>query len=119
MCEKCGARRLINVKKPEGEKTVIRSVLEEELGRNIRMSAAFSQKAGEMPHGSLMTRKIGNYEYCYLKYRAGKKTIAKYLGKKGSVDIAGIRKGIAERKQIEQLLKRLKIEKAEIEKALR
>jgi hypothetical protein len=75
------------LKKQAENKSVIRGVLEEELGRNIRMQAAYDEKIAGLPHGSLLLRKIGNSEYCYMKYRDHHKSISKYLGKKDNVDV--------------------------------
>jgi hypothetical protein len=59
---------------------VIESMLSEEKERNLDMQKSYSDEINNLPKGSVTIKKIGNNEYCYLKYRQGKKFISEYMG---------------------------------------
>lgn len=101
------------------QKTVIHGVLEEELDRNNRMKERYIQEIAKLPKGTILLRKIGNREYYYLKFREGKKNIAKYIGKKNEIDIKELEVQIEKRKHLESVIKNLNQEEKEIRKALR
>jgi hypothetical protein len=99
--------------------SVIKGLLEEELSRNRRMQNRYSDEIKVLPKGSLMIRKIGSKEYCYYKYRSGRKVITDYIGKKQDVDLESIIKLITRRQELEILINKLKHEEKEIIKMLR
>ena len=98
---------------------IIKNILEEELERNSRMTKRYKKELEHLPRGSIVKRKIGNNEYCYLSYRENNKVISKYIGKINEIDISELQKELNKRKDIENILKKLKIEKDDIEKMLK
>ena len=101
------------------EKTVIRTVLEEELARNLKMQNAYTNELNNLPKGIIEFVERNGHRYCYLKFRDGKRVIRKYLGKFENTDIESLRKSIERRKYFSNVLKDLKNEEDEIKKALK
>lgn len=98
---------------------LIKSVFIDELERNKRLVSRYTAEVESLPNGSLFLRKIGNQHYYYLNFRDGKKVVSKFLGKENSFDLESLQKQIARRKELIQLLKRLKNEQKELEKELK
>jgi len=105
--------------KADRDISVIRGVLEDELERNARMRMRYISELKTLPKGSILIRKLGKYEYCYLKYRENGKSVAKYLGKKSTTNISELTELIKKRKHIEDVIKRLVLEEKELGKALK
>lgn len=87
-------------------------VLKKEKKRNESMLQAYMKRLFELPKGSLVIRKINRNEYCYLRYREGKKIIHKYVGTINQVD--EIKEKINERKHLIDLIEMLKRENQRI-----
>lgn len=98
---------------------VIQAVLKDELDRNQRLILRYEKEIENLPKGSIFHRKIGNQEYLYLNYRDGKKVISKFLGKSDSFNTEELVFQLNKRKEYVQLVKKLKIEQAELKKALK
>jgi hypothetical protein len=98
---------------------VIQAVLKDELDRNQRLILRYEKEIENLPKGSIFHRKIGNQEYLYLNYRDGKKVISKFLGKPDSFNSEELVFQLNKRKEYVQLVKKLKIEQAELKKALK
>ena len=49
--------------------TVLENVLVEERDRNISMRESYMHELNVLPKGAITIKKIGNKQYCYLKYR--------------------------------------------------
>ena len=60
--------------------SVLESMLEEEQRRSLDMIAALEDELKAYPKGSLAIKRIGNKDYCYLRYREGEKVRLKYIG---------------------------------------
>lgn len=97
---------------------VIKGILEDELDRSYRMLRTYEEKMLTLPKGSIFIRKRGEREYCYLNYRENNKVISKYIGSHDSEAVDILKRNIQERKRISGLIKNIKIEIAEIRKAL-
>lgn len=96
----------------EKKKYYIDVVLEKEKQRNERMLLAYEERILKLPRGSLVIRKLNGKEYCYLRYREGKKVIQKYAG---TIDKEkNIRKKIEERDHLIKLIAMLKEENTRI-----
>lgn len=93
--------------------SVIRSMLEDEKKRNLRMQNTYESELLLLPKGSIITRKFGNKNYYYLHYRVGNRVKSEYLGNDNS-EVAKVKEAIAERKHLQGVIKRLKIEYKEI-----
>jgi len=88
---------------------VILGTLIEEKQRNLNMQKNCIDEIEKLPKGSLSVKRIGKNEYCYLKYRQGKKFISEYIGKCDE-NIGDIKKQIEKRRYFEKLLRDLKKE---------
>lgn len=97
---------------------VIKSVFADELERNNRLIARYTEEANGLPKGSVFRRKIGNQQYYYLNFRDGKKVVSQFLGKENSFDIEKLQKQLERRKELLALLKKLNSEQKELEKEL-
>jgi len=87
-------------------------VLKKEKKRNESMLQAYMKRLSELPKGSLVIRKINGKEYCYLRYRDGKKVIHKYGGTINQID--DIKAKIEERNHLLDLIDMLKKENKRI-----
>ncbi len=100
--------------KDNEKKYYINLILEKEKKRNENMRLAYEKKLLELPKGSLFIRNLNGREYCYLRYREGKKVIQKYAGTMGQKEF--LTNQIEERKHLEKLIEMLKEEQKIIEK---
>lgn len=100
--------------KDNEKKYYINLVLEKEKKRNENMRLAYEKRLLELPKGSLFIRNLKGKEYCYLRYREGKKVIQKYAGTIEQKEF--LTNQIEERKHLEKLIEMLKKEQKIIEK---
>ena len=98
----------------EGKKYFIDAVLKREKQRNENMRIMYEQRITELPRGSLVIRELNGKQYCYLRYRDGKKVIQKYAGTIEQAE--NIRAKIDERKHLLKLLEMLEEENKRIKK---
>lgn len=99
--------------------SVFKSVLEEELERNLRKQAVFSNELSKYPKGSLVVLKVHGDKYLYRKYRLGAKIISNYVG---PVDSDESRNAYREREQfllLKQDIKDLKDEENKLRRMIR
>ena len=99
---------------------VISGILQDELDRNSRMISRYERELENLPKGSLLIRKINGSvnSYVYLKYREGNKVISKYLGESSVLDLDDLNQKLSRRKELKSLIKKLKIEKKDLEKLI-
>ena len=97
--------------------TVIEGVLLEEKQRNLSMQESYKKELSSLPKGSIVIKKIGNKDYCYLKYREGKKVITKYAGQ--SSNLESLKNQIEKRKYFEDVLRKLDKEYKLISKVIK
>ena len=97
---------------------LIKSMLEEELDRNLRAQKAYKALVGTLPKGSIKVMRRNKKAYCYLRYRVGNKVKTDYAGKADVVEVE-LREKIAQRNTAMQELRQLKKEQLYIEKALK
>lgn len=100
------------------ETNIIKDTLLEELDRNLRSQRVYELERAKLPCGSVTVRLRGNKTYCYLKYREGARTVTQYVGAANLVEDK-LRKQVARRKELESVIRRLRLEEKYIEKALR
>lgn len=98
-----------------GELSLVRELILEESQRNLLMQLDYETKIEQLPKGTMIAKKIGNYEYYYLKYRAGKKTITDYIGR-DKKKIEEVMNQIKKRKHFEKMITELKEENKLIDK---
>lgn len=93
---------------------VIEGMLREELERNQRMSKRYRTELNSLPKGTIIRRIKNNEIYFYLHYRENSKVVSKYLGKENVVDLVALENQLKKRKNIVEVLRRLKIEEKEL-----
>lgn len=91
------------------------TVIFREEARNEKMIIEYTKELEKLPRGKITPKTVNGKTYYYLYYRDGKKVVSKYIGKdEGS--LTSIREGLTRRSQIEEIMKKLKEEKAQIKK---
>ena len=88
---------------------VIESILVEERQRNLDMQKSYMDEINKLPKGTVVIKKIGNKEYCYLKYRRGDKFISQYMGHASEKAVL-LKRQVEKRRYFEKLLRELKNE---------
>ena len=94
-------------------KTVIYGMLREEKQRNLEMQEAYKSEIESLRKGSISVKKISGKSYYYLKYRQGNKVKNDYIGKDKLI-VEDIKREIEQRKYLQKVLKRLRIEYRQI-----
>lgn len=79
------------------------------------MIAEYSRELEALPKGSIKPKRVKDRTYYYLVFRDGDKVITKYIGKDEEALIP-IREQLSRRKQVEEILKKLKEENAQIKR---
>lgn len=95
--------------------SVLTAMILKEENRNENMIAEYSRELETLPKGSIKPKKVKGKIYYYLTFRDGDKVVTKYIGK-DEEHLTFVREQLARRKQIEEILKKLKEEKAQIKK---
>ena len=101
------------------ESVIIKGILEDELERNKRMLKTYMDKYEAIRKGSIFVRTKGSGQYCYLNYRDGSRVVSEYIGSPDSPEVQDIKEQIEERKRVKQIIKDMKLEQKEIERALK
>ena len=95
--------------------SMLMTVISREEARNEKMIIEYTKELEKLPRGKITPKTVNGKTYYYLYYRDGKKVVSKYIGKdEGS--LTSIREGLTRRSQIEEIMKKLKEEKAQIKK---
>lgn len=81
------------------------------------MQQKYKNELNHLPKGTLVPKKIGSYEYYYLKYRDGKKTVTDYVGR-DSKRIEEVKDQLKKREHFERMLAELKKENELIQKLI-
>ncbi len=97
---------------------VIKSVILDEYDRNRRMQQVYEQERAKLPHGAITRKKIKGHEYYYWMYRENGIVVNKYISSKDH-DIDSLLKKVEKRKQLDQLIRKLKKEQLEMERYLK
>lgn len=95
--------------------SMLMTIISREEMRNENMINEYTKELETLPRGKITPKKVNGKTYYYLYYRDGKKVLSKYVGKNEEC-LATVREGLARRSQIEEIVKRLKEEKAKIKK---
>lgn len=91
------------------------TVISREEARNEKMIIEYTKELETLPRGKITPKTVNGKTYYYLYYRDGEKVISKYIGKDDG-SLTSIREGLTRRSQIEEIMKKLKEEKAKIKK---
>lgn len=81
-------------------------MIAEEARRNQLMQQEYINRINHLPKGSLVTKKVGNHEYYYLKYREEKKTVTDYIGR-DMEKVEEVSSQLDKRKHFERMLRDL------------
>lgn len=92
---------------------ILDDVLKEELERLNRIESVYLNELKRLPKGNIIFKNIKGRQYPYLQYRAGDKVKSKYI-KKFQLD--GLKQDLIKRKELEQAIKRVYLDKRKIEK---
>lgn len=95
--------------------SVLAALLSREKNRNENMIAEYSRELETLPKGSIKPKKVKDKIYYYLIFRDGDKVITKYVGK-DEKSLIPVQEQLVRRKQVEEIIKKLKEEKAQIKK---
>ena len=92
----------------------IDAVLKKEKMKNEKKLAEYEDKLQGYPRGTLVFRESNGRQYCYFRYRDGKKIITKYAGTVQLYDeLSAV---VAQRDKLIMEIKHLKAENARIDK---
>ena len=94
------------------KKYFIDAVIQKEKERNQRMLIEYKNRLSNLPKGSLLVRELNGKQYCYLRYREGKRVIQKYAGTVDQADV--LQKQIEERNHLHKLINMLEEENKRI-----
>ena len=83
--------------------------------RNENMITEYTKELEALPRGKIIPKTVNGKTYYYLYYRDGKKVVSKYIGKDGE-SLTVVREQLVRRNQVEEIIKKLKEEKAQIKK---
>lgn len=95
--------------------SVLAVLLSKEANRNENMIVEYSRELESLPKGTIKLKKVNEKNYYYLIFRDGDKVITKYVGKNEETLIS-IQEKLIRRKQVEEIIKKLKEEKIQIKK---
>jgi len=93
---------------------LMRLIIREKI-RNDNMIAEYTKELENLPKGKIVPKILNGKTYYYLYYRDGKKVVSKYISK-DEEKLRTIREQLVRRGQIEEILKKLKDEKAQIKR---
>ena len=91
------------------------AVISREEARNEKMIIEYTKELETLPRGKITPKTVNGKTYYYLYYRDGKKVVSKYIGK-DEKSLTSISEGLTRRSHIEEIMKKLKQEKAKIKK---
>ena len=95
--------------------SMLMTVISREEIRNDNMLTEYKKELEALPKGKITPKTVNGKTYYYLYYRDGEKVVSKYIGKDEECLLA-VREQLARRSQIEEIIKKLKEEKAQIKK---
>ncbi len=81
------------------------------------MQQQYKGRINKLPKGTVISKRVGNYEYYYLKYREGEKTITDYIGRDKN-KIKNTKNYVEKRRHFEKMLVTLKEENRLIQKVI-
>ena len=99
--------------------SVLKSVLEEELERNVHKQELFLNELSKYPKGSLVVSNIHGDSYLYRRYREGDKIKSEYIGPIGSDEAKEAYESRAKYIKIKKDLRDLMIEEKSLRKAIK
>ncbi len=95
--------------------SMLMTVISREEARNENMIIEYTKELETLPRGKITPKTVNGKTYYYLYYRDGKKVVSKYVGK-DEEGLTEVREQLIRRSQIEEIIKMLKEERAQIKK---
>ena len=95
--------------------SMLMMVISREYARNENMIIEYTKELETLLKGKIIKKSINGKLYYYLYFRDGKKVVSKYIGK-DEESLITVREQLTRRSQIEEIIKKLKEEKAQIKK---
>lgn len=99
--------------------SVVSDILRDELKRLQKLETKYAAQVKKLPIGSISLKERRTQKYAYLAYREGSKVKFDYLGRSDSDSVKELASQIKERKKYEKLLKKIKGDIKEIDKAIK
>lgn len=100
--------------------TILVSVIQDELDRNLRAQAAYRKELSQYPQGSLVFKNRKSIRYVYLAYRDKSNQVrTDYVGNESSPKVKQLQQQIMKRKEIVLLLKRMEKDELQMRKMLK
>ena len=97
---------------------MLKEMLVEERDRNHEMQRIYRSEIEKLPRGTVVIKKSGKQEYCYLQYREKARVVSQYVGRADKY-ASRLQAQVEERRELQRLLRRLRNEERYLEKALR
>ena len=95
--------------------SILMEVLQEELDRLDRQQAAYEAKLLALPKGYISKKNIRGKVYFYLQRKEGGKVVSKYIS---AENLHVVEEQVKLRKQLEASLRRVKLDRKKLRKAL-
>ena len=95
--------------------SMLKIVISREELRNEKMIEEYTKELENLPKGRITPKTVNGKTYYYLYFRNGEKIVSKYIGK-DETRVLIIREQLTRRNQVEEILKKLKEERAKIKK---
>ena len=95
--------------------SILSALLYQEEIRNENMMIEYLRELEALPKGSIKTKKVKEKTYYYLAFRDGNRVITRYVGKDEQA-LLPIQEQLSRRKQVEEIIKKLKEEREQIKK---
>ncbi len=95
--------------------SMLKLAISREEMRNEKMIEQYVKELENLPKGKITPKIVNGKTYYYLYFRNGGKIISKYIGKDEG-DLILLREQLARRCQVEEMIKKLKEERAKIKK---
>lgn len=94
--------------------SVLNDMLQKEKNTNAFMQSYYADLISKTPTGSIIIKRVGNKEYCYLHYKENGKTKNDYCGEASRC--SSIAEEVLRRKHYAEMLRRLKKERSKLER---
>ena len=99
--------------------SLLKGFLSDELDRTNRMLLKYSEELKSYPKGSVYIKKSGKQKYVYRLHRENKRVISECLGNVENVNVYEIFMQSENRKNIENIIADLIVEKKDLERILK
>lgn len=100
--------------------SILVSVIQDELDRNLRAQAAYRRELSQYPEGSLIIKNRKSIRYVYLAYRNALNQVkTDYIGNEQNPKVKLLQQQILKRKELLSALKKMQKEELQMRKMLK